>query len=109
MSDSFQCISVDKAAELLRQEPVTVVDIRDPQSFSAGHIPGAVRLDNSNVEDFLRQADPDQPVLVCCYHGHSSQGAAQFLVQRGFEQVYSLDGGMSAWMLSQPVTREDQA
>ncbi len=32
-----------------------------------------------------------------CYHGISSQGAAQYLVNQGFEEVYSVDGGFEAW------------
>lgn len=45
----------------------------------------------------MEQAEFDQPVLVMCYHGISSQGAAQYLVNQGFEEVYSVDGGFEAW------------
>ena len=38
----------------------------------------------------------DLPVLVYCYHGISSQSAAEFLNQKGFEDVYSVDGGFEA-------------
>jgi thiosulfate sulfurtransferase len=44
----------------------------------------------------------DTPVIVCCYHGISSQQAAQFLIHQGFEEVYSLDGGFEAWRKDQP-------
>ncbi len=43
----------------------------------------------------------DTPVIVCCYHGISSQQAAQFLIHQGFEEVYSLDGGFEAWRKGQ--------
>jgi len=39
----------------------------------------------------------DLPMVVCCYHGISSQGVAQFLVERGFDQVYSLEGGFEGY------------
>ncbi|MCV6069119.1 sulfurtransferase, partial [Escherichia coli] len=40
------------------------------------------------------------------YHGISSQGAAQYLVNQGFEQVYSVDGGFEAWQRAQlPIVR----
>ncbi len=32
-----------------------------------------------------------------CYHGISSQGAAQYLINQGFDAVYSVDGGFEAW------------
>ena len=61
-----------------------------------------IRFGNENLADFLRDADPDAPVVVCCYHGHSSQQAAQFLVSQDFTQVYSLDGGFTQWQLIHP-------
>jgi thiosulfate sulfurtransferase len=42
------------------------------------------------------------PVVVCCYHGNSSQSAAQFLVEQGFTEVYSLNGGFEQWKVSYP-------
>ena len=105
MKTGFQCIDVSEAAALIQREPVTVVDIRDPQSFAQGHIAGAIRLDNSNVDSFLAEADKSLPVLVYCYHGNSSVAAADFFARQGFERVYSLNGGMSQWQLTQPVEK----
>jgi len=59
-------------------------------------------LTNESLSDFLREADPDAPVVVCCYHGHSSQQAAQFLISQDFTQVYSLDGGFNQWLSQHP-------
>lgn len=79
-----------------------VVDIRDPVSFKGAHIPGSIHLSNESIPDFLREADFDAPVVVCCYHGHSSQQAAQFLVSQDFTDVYSLDGGFTDWQNNFP-------
>lgn len=76
---------------------VQVVDIRDGASFAAGHIPGAQLLNDETIEEFLASADRTGPLVVCCYHGHTSQNAAEFLVQQDFTDVYSLDGGYAAW------------
>lgn len=88
--------------EVLSEKSHVVVDIRDATSFANGRIIDAVHLTNENIADFLRDADPDEPVVVCCYHGHSSQQAAQFLVSQDFTQVYSLDGGFTQWQLQYP-------
>jgi thiosulfate sulfurtransferase len=39
---------------------------------------------------------------VCCYHGNSSQGAAQYFAEQGFTQAYSLDGGYEMWKVLYP-------
>jgi len=93
----FQHLSVDQLKEMMAAGDITVVDIRDPQSYAGGHIEGAVQLDDSTIEAFVSSHDKSAPVVVCCYHGNSSQGAAEFLSERGFTQAYSLDGGYAAW------------
>ena len=92
----FKRISAEQAQQL-RSEGGVIVDIRDPQSFAAGRIPGATHLDNHSLHDFITAADLDQPLIVSCYHGHSSQSAAAYLVNQGFSDVYSLDGGFEGW------------
>lgn len=79
-----------------------LVDIRDINSYQNHHIKHSQRIDNENLPDFLRQADMDKPIIVCCYHGVSSISAAGFLAQQGFDEVYSLEGGFSAYCLQQP-------
>jgi len=101
MTDTFQRIAPEQARELLAQG-AQLVDIRDAQSFANGHIPGAHHLDNQWLHAFIAQADFDQPLIVNCYHGMSSQGAAAFLAQQGFSQVYSLEGGFERWRLMYP-------
>lgn len=100
---SWQRISLEDGARLLQERAPVVVDVRDEPSFLAGHIPGAVRLDGQSAADFVEQHDKHRPVLVCCYHGNSSQGAAAWLATRGFQEVYSLDGGFEAWRWNHPV------
>ena len=101
---NFQRISIAQARDLLANtsdKPVQVVDIRDDAAFEAGHLPAAVHLHNSNIQDFIRDADPEAPLLVYCYHGHMSQSAAAYLAEQGFADTYSLDGGYEAWRESE--------
>lgn len=93
----FKHINCQQAAELLKETSTQIVDIRDPASFQAGHIKNSVNIDNQNVADYIREADMDAPLIVVCYHGNSSQGAANYFHQQGFDDVYSLDGGYEAW------------
>ncbi|QLE96807.1 thiosulfate sulfurtransferase GlpE [Neptunomonas phycophila] len=95
----FRCINADEAITLM-DEGAAITDIRDSQSFAAGHITGALHLNNDNLEQVLHGLEFDTPVIVCCYHGISSQSAAAFLVERGFENVASLNGGFEEWRVN---------
>jgi len=86
----------------LREQGGVVVDIRDAASFADGHIEGSTRLDNHSLPDFIASADFDLPLIVTCYHGHSSQSAAAYLAHQGFADVYSLDGGFELWRSTFP-------
>jgi thiosulfate sulfurtransferase len=101
--DQFAHISVAEASELLAGGRARLVDIRDPQSFALAHAEGAFHLTNDSLVRFTQEVDFETPVIVMCYHGISSQGAAQYLIHQGFEEVYSLDGGFEAWRRSQAV------
>lgn len=94
---SFVRISADDARHMIDEREVTVVDIRDPESFAAGRIENAQPLSNETAAAFIENGDKTKPVLVCCYHGNSSQQAAQFLAEQGFSESYSLDGGFEVW------------
>lgn len=96
MTSNFECIDIATAKQWIEQGAL-VVDIRDGQSFQQGHIQDAIHLTNDNVEQFLVQIDPQQALIVCCYHGLSSQSAAQFLCDKGYSQVASLNGGYQHW------------
>ena len=93
----FKEIAAQKVQEMQEEDAVNVVDIRDPGSFSAGHIPNAVSLNDGNVKEYIEKTDKEKPLVVCCYHGNSSRGAAEYLSQNGFKEVYSMTGGFDAW------------
>ncbi|WP_025732791.1 thiosulfate sulfurtransferase GlpE [Carnimonas nigrificans] len=100
---SFKHLDTDTLAQWLdHEEEVTLVDIRDPVSFADAHVVGATHLDNVSLTHFLESAPKQQPLVVVCYHGHSSQGAAGWLAEQGFSDVYSLDGGFTAWQQRHP-------
>ena len=95
---SFKRISVQDTKQLLEtDESVQLIDIRDEASYQQGHITGATFIDNSVVQHYIQQADFAKPLVVYGYHGNSSQSAAAFFAEQGFEDVYSVDGGYEQW------------
>lgn len=99
---AFKHISIAQTQELLNKEDVVIADIRDPNSYQAGHIPGSEHLSNTNIGEFMMNKEFDQPIIIVCYHGMSSQGAANYLSEQGFEDVYSMDGGFTQWEAQLP-------
>ncbi len=94
---SFTILECEKARDFIAQHNPIIVDIRDAAAYQQGHIPGAQHVPPAKLADFAAQQEKNQAVLVCCYHGISSQQAARFLVDQDFTDVYSLAGGFCAW------------
>src|SRR6266480_3711011 len=100
-------IPIHGAKNKLDQKPCLFVDIRDPGSYQQAHIPGAIRLHDGNVQEFVQNTDKDKDVVVYCYHdnstrryryhGNSSLGATAYLIENGFKNVASMSGGFEAW------------
>jgi thiosulfate sulfurtransferase len=98
----FNHIDAAQAFEMISNTNVVTVDNRDEQSYENGHIKGAFHLTNETLADFFSTVSKQSSVIVCCYHGNSSQQVAEYLNQQGYDEVYSLDGGFEHWRLHYP-------
>jgi thiosulfate sulfurtransferase len=92
---NYERIDAHTALALL-EDGAALFDIRDPETFAQAHHPKARHLHNGNLEAELSGLDKTSPILVCCYHGHSSQPAAGYLGSLGFVRACSIDGGWDA-------------
>jgi rhodanese-related sulfurtransferase len=99
------------AAELLaRLEAGTaplILDVRTPEEFAAGHIPGAVNLPHTSLSERLGELgdDPDREIVVHCKSGRRAALAQAALGQAGFTRIRHLDGDMDGWLAAGlPVT-----
>lgn len=73
-----------------------IVDVREPDEWELGTLPGAIRLRMGEVPDSLDELDPGRPTLVVCRTGSRSQQVAAFLTMSGFDSAANLAGGMHA-------------
>ncbi len=101
----FKRISARDAATLISDNAAQIVDTRDEMSYLHMYLQCALNLNTTKLQAFIESADIDKPVIVYCYHGISSQSAAEFLCQKGFEEVYSLEGGFAACHGILPTSR----
>lgn len=97
MTQGFRRIDVAAARGVLSAGDALVLDVRDPASYARGHIDGAENASQDDLSFYLFETPKETPVLVCCYHGNSSQAYAKVFADMGFAEVYSLDGGYEAW------------
>src|SRR5436305_6161717 len=77
-----------------------VIDVREPEEWGAGHIPGAVHVPKSYLESRIEGAVPDrsQHVILYCASGNRSAWAARTLLDDlGYEHVESMTGGFTLW------------
>ncbi|WP_225752766.1 rhodanese-like domain-containing protein [Actinotalea sp. Marseille-Q4924] len=86
-------------AELADDPDVTVLDVRTPQEFAAGHLPDAVNIDSSapDFADAVGRLPKDGRYLVYCQTSNRSGVATDRMVDLGFTDVYDLQGGIVAW------------
>jgi rhodanese-related sulfurtransferase len=101
-------VRADEAARLVKAQELTVLDLRTPKEFAAGHIAGATNL-NCQAADFaarLEKLDRDKPYLIHCASGRRSTNALPQFEKLGFKRVIHLDGGLKAWQAAeQPVEK----
>jgi len=93
----FKFIELEEAKIKINSNESIVLDIRDKKSFDLEHIDGALNISNNNIDTFIENTQKDQSIIVYCYHGNSSQSIAKFLTDKGFFDVYSLNGGYAIW------------
>jgi rhodanese-related sulfurtransferase len=88
---------VDPAALEARPPEAVIVDVREPEEYHHGHVPGALSLPQSELASRLEELPRNRPIYAICQGGFRSLRAAQFLKQVGFEAVVSVAGGTEAW------------
>jgi rhodanese-related sulfurtransferase len=72
-----------------------ILDVREPEEWVAGHIPGALHIPLADVPARLDEL-PDGEIVVICRSGGRSARAVGWLTDHGFEAI-NLTGGMGAW------------
>lgn len=96
---SYNKISQDEAMQMMQEESgYIILDVRTPEEFAEGHIPGAVNVPNETITDEMpaELPDRDQTILVYCRSGNRSKEASQKLADLGYTEIYEF-GGINTW------------
>lgn len=114
----IQEVRADDLDEMIENhDDLLIVDVREPQEYAAGHIPGALHVPRGLLEvaadtqskgrvETLAGAQ-NRTIVTYCQSGGRSAMAADTLKQMGFEKTYSLAGGIETWKAGgMPVVKD---
>ena len=87
-----------EATQLINHQNAVVLDVREDSEFYAGHVPHSVHVPLGQLAKHAElEKYKNRPVIAICRSGMRSGRACSVLRKNGFEQVYNLTGGITAW------------
>jgi rhodanese-related sulfurtransferase len=79
-------------------KPLVIVDVREPELFAAGHIPGAINIPYDDAKPrMVTELSPRDRIVFVCHGGPMGDELGTILAGRGYGSVYNLKGGMKKW------------
>ena len=91
----YTSISMDAGIKVIKEKNgYVILDVRTPEEYKSGHIPGAVNIPNETIgaEEIPELPDKSQLLLVYCRSGRRSKEAAEKLVALGYTNVVEFGG-----------------
>lgn len=101
-------IGTQMLVQLVNKSDAVVVDLRDSNEFSNGHIAGALNIPFSALEKRIKDIAKykDKPIVLVCKMGTHSSSAGKKLIAEGYQDIRRLSGGMTEWTSSNlPVVK----
>lgn len=102
-SNIVKTINVRELKNRLEQDPaLTIIDVRELYEWQNGHIPEATHIPKGELFSKITSTFPDKKkaIYLQCQGGVRSLDAAHSLIELGYEDVYSVEGGLNAWITS---------
>ena len=90
-------LSTLQATQLLNKGKTTVLDVRSPEEFKAGHLRQAKNIPLKELDARVAELDKSHALLVVCESGARASRAAAQIRRAGLTEVYVLEGGCTAW------------
>lgn len=87
----------DARALLDANKNIYLLDVRTPQEYSQGKLPGSVLIPIGEFERRIREVPKNKTIVVYCAVGSRSKPVAGFLAQQGYKDVYNMTDGIVGW------------
>ena len=95
--EPFTRIDVKEAQEML-SDGATVIDVREPHEYNAGHVPDAALIPVATVYARRQELPKDKDLVFVCAVGQRSALACEMAAAAGFTRLFNLEGGTDAWI-----------
>ena len=98
-ANNYRQINMDEAVAMMRDEKnYIILDVRRPDEYAEGHIPGAINVPNEEIgtAEIAKLPDKSQLILVYCRSGRRSKEASEKLVRLGYTNIVEF-GGILDW------------
>ena len=99
-ADGFRSVQATPfMLEKVKADEWLLIDVRTPQEYADGHIPGALNMPHEAIGDYVEQLNDakDKPIIIYCRSGRRAQIAMQMLEQKQFTGISHLEGDMLGW------------
>lgn len=95
----LKTIGTAELTRLINHENAVLIDLRKNDDFKNGHISDAQNIPATEFDKKIDSlaSNKEKPVVLYCSHGSDTVRNARLLIQNGFKQVYSLQGGITSW------------
>jgi rhodanese-related sulfurtransferase len=97
--EPFHRVDVAEAKEMIASGEYDVIDVRNPDEYASGHLPGATLIPVNSVFARREELPKEKKILFVCAVGQRSALAAEMAAAAGLpaDKLYNLDGGTDAW------------
>jgi len=92
-------VSVDEAYSMY-QDGAFLLDVRTVEEWNEFHAPNTTHIPLDELAARVNEVPRDKPIVVVCRSGNRSQEGGNILLEAGFTQVVSMDGGLNVWRSS---------
>ena len=111
LSSDNKVLGSKEVTLLINREPAMLVDVRSEADFRAGHITNAINIPLDQIEVQINKitSNSKKNIIVYCQKGVRSAQAFRLLNKLGLPKLYTIDGGLDAWLKNNlPIIEENK-
>lgn len=94
---TWKRLDQQEVIEMIDNPNVLIVDVREDYLYEKSHIPNAVNIPFTEIEQRYQEIDKNKEIVFVCHSGPMGEASSQLLTNKGYKNVANLIGGMAGW------------